>query len=358
MDKNPFSLYDFLGYLFPGAILLILIIFIKPIFFQEAKCIDMSDFFSYNKFKICAYNYDKIRDDIKPNTITLKNKREIEENPNEKFSIDEWTLLILFILFSYILGHLVSYLSSQTVEFLSNKAYGYPSKFLLSREYPHVYKNYTAKDYKSQGLYKSGSVFWRIIVVVMFHPLSIFIFLFGKIFNINAYIARPLDDYLIICIESKIYSLPKKLKVQNPPINLDFDFHRIVMHYVYQHISGCQRKIDNYVSLYGFLRCITFIGCVYVDVIVILCFCGKVVLDVSGYIEFAVFVLLIDSFYMAYLKFYRRFTLENYMALLSDDNLQGYVYILYPKNWTGAKVKKYFISLHHIKERVKNGTKE
>ncbi len=26
--------------------------------------------------------------------------------------------------------------------------------------------------------------------------------------------------------------------------------------------------------------------------------------------------------------------------------------ILYPKNCTGAKVKKYFISLHHIKERV------
>ncbi len=28
------------------------------------------------------------------------------------------------------------------------------------------------------------------------------------------------------------------------------------------------------------------------------------------------------------------------------------LFILSPKNWTGAKVKKYFISLHHIKERV------
>lgn len=37
---------------------------------------------------------------------------------------------------------------------------------------------------------------------------------------------------------------------------------------------------------------------------------------------------------------------QNLQNIISEFN------ILYPKNCTGAKVKKYFISLHHIKERV------
>ncbi|HAT62580.1 MAG TPA: hypothetical protein DCS83_08610 [Prevotella sp.] len=324
MNKNPFSLYDFLGYLFPGAILLMMMVFIKPIFFQGKQSVNASDFFSYNQFKVCVYDFDKIKET--PKSVKAKKfQSEIKQNADDCYTINKGVLLISFILFSYILGHLVSYFSSQTVEYISNRAYKYPSKYLLSQDHPHVYYNYF-HHFHSEGWYVMGPCIWRIIVLIVFFPITLFVFLLGKVFNINAYITRSLDEYLIICIESKIYSLPKNLKVQNPPINLDFDFHRILMHYVYTNIPESQRKADNYVALYGFLRCITFIGCIYFDIIVVLYGLGKVVLDGTGIVEVAVLILLIDSFYMAYLKFYRRFTLENYMALLSDTQVQGYVY--------------------------------
>jgi hypothetical protein len=325
MNKNPFSLYDFLGYLFPGAILLMMMVFIEFIFFFHGnKRVDASDFFSYNQFKVCVYNFDKIKE-VSKSIKVQKVQSESNQDDGDNYTIDKGALLISFILFSYILGHLISYLSSQTVEYISNRAYQYPSKYLLSQDHPHVYYNYF-HHFHSEGWYVMGPYIWRIIVLIVFFPIALFVFLFGKVFNINAYITRSLDEYLIICIESKIYSLPKNLKVQNPPINLDFDFHRILMHYVYINIPESQRKADNYVALYGFLRCITFIGCIYFDIIVILYGVGKVVLNGTGIAEVTVLILLIDSFYMAYLKFYRRFTLENYMTLLSDTQVQGYVY--------------------------------
>lgn len=103
----------------------------------------------------------------------------------------------------------------------------------------------------------------------------------------------------------------------------DADYHRIVMHYVYLNIPNSQRKADNYVAIYGFLRTHTLITCLFFDYL----FWTQVfTISLSLPIHWeAVWLLLLVFFmtnilYMGFVKFYRRFTLENYMALLTEKN--------------------------------------
>ena len=107
----------------------------------------------------------------------------------------------------------------------------------------------------------------------------------------------------------------------SPDVNSKADYHRIVMHYVYLNIPNCQRKADNYVAIYGFLRTMTLIACIYFDYF----FYWQVfTLNIHAGVNWnAVLILLLmgilcNVLFMGFIKFYRRFTLENYMALLTE----------------------------------------
>lgn len=329
--KNPFSLYDFLGYFFPGASFVFLLIFFLSITGIKEK-IPLYNYLSYRNFKVCLYQVDKVS--AKPQNKRINLKKDYiydtivtENRGNNTVNIDILVLLLPFVLISYITGHLISYLSSQTIEYFSNRAYGYPSEYLLSRGNPHVYKKYFCSLFRNGfSLYLIGPLLWRMLILIIFLPISIFVFILGKVFNINKFITRGLDEYLITIIESKIYNLSNLLHVQNPPINLKFDFHRIILHFVYLHQPDSQRKTDNYIALYGFLRSITFIGCIYFDMLLCVCLAGKVSIDNTSILCVGILCALTIVSFMAYIKFYRRYTLENYMTLLSYEKLKGYIY--------------------------------
>lgn len=89
--QNPFSLYDFLGYFTPGAVFLYVSIAISSRFFQ---------------FKL----HDSLI--------------------NAGFTKAEITVGLIIL--AYVLGHVLSFLSSVFVERFSNWMHGYPSKYLLS----------------------------------------------------------------------------------------------------------------------------------------------------------------------------------------------------------------------------------
>ena len=95
MNKNPFSIYDFSGYLFPGAFALIVV-----------------KFLTYTDNPFCFYCF-------------MDSVRELAQS-NDKL-IDT----VFFILLSYILGHAIAFASTLTVEQYANWRYGYPSAFIL-----------------------------------------------------------------------------------------------------------------------------------------------------------------------------------------------------------------------------------
>ena len=94
LKQNPFSLYDFLGYFTPGAILLY-------------GCI-----------------------------LTLGHTQpdgSVINYVNQYQGLDKTQFYTLFILIAYISGHFLNFLSSITIECYSNWAFGYPSKYLLDK---------------------------------------------------------------------------------------------------------------------------------------------------------------------------------------------------------------------------------
>ena len=95
------------------------------------------------------------------------------------------------------------------------------------------------------------------------------------------------------------------------------------MHYVYINIPNAQRKSDNYIALYGFLRSISFIMCL---IFLVLAVYGIRTIEFEACVNYSYLWLLLFVFSIAYLtylgfvKFYRRYTLENLMSLLAGLN--------------------------------------
>lgn len=103
MNKNPFSFYDFLGYLFPGIIILALAVFVVALTKENAL---IEEYFQINKF-VSVFQ--------------------------DKQGLKWWETTILAIILAYVAGHLVSYLSSVIVEYFANTLFGYPSYYLLHK---------------------------------------------------------------------------------------------------------------------------------------------------------------------------------------------------------------------------------
>lgn len=331
-EKNPFSIYDFLGYFFPGSLALYLI-------------------FIISKKGIC---------DVAPIKYLEFIKDFITE---DAIKIDIVKGVIPFIILAYILGHIISYASSLTIEYMTNNAFGYPSDYLLSvgREedawtayWHHGYKSYERKQrviryyewinfiinlwnrtiinkLRFFAAYRGRSLLliWRIFIYFLLLPVSILLISKYRISKaIVKFITRPLPTYIINCIESKLFNLSEQLGVDRPPINLQCDYHRIVMHFVYINYPTCQKKIDNYVALYGFLRSITLILCIFTDLLLFLAI--KSINIHSKFDKTSILLILfvwISSILscLAYVKFYRRFTLENYMSLLSGNKQNSHL---------------------------------
>lgn len=247
-----------------------------------------------------------------------------------KFSFDKSVLIIIV---AYIIGHLVSYISSLTIEILSNRLFGYPSKYLLQKErirYKELWANYfTIKkkevDSSCKIMKKIKSKFvWLVyfLIFIILLPISLTTTTLGYLFNINQFIIRPLDDYLIYGIKARQQELAQRIGLKLPGVNQKCDYHRIIMHYVYLNVSACQHKVDNYIALYGFLRCMSLIFCMLFDTFLIFgiytiynYFHHDIAWNLIGIL--LLFLILSYVSFLAFVKFYRRQTLENFMSMLT-----------------------------------------
>ena len=237
MNKNPFSIYDFMGYLFPGMMCYIII----------AYCFRM------------GLNMGEI--------TNMDNLRNLVRESQMEFNLEKSVAIIVI---AYILGHIVSYLSSVTIELFAQKVFGYPSEYLLKRgrgkNWWDMLKAFFASEARSSNRIWAWikSVFrflMKVFIALLLFPISFSTFSFAYFFDINGWIVRPLDEYLKNTLKVKEFKLANRLGINHPDVNQECDYHRIVMHYVYLNIPNSQRKTDNYISLYGFLRSISFVFC-------------------------------------------------------------------------------------------------
>ena len=178
-----------------------------------------------------------------------------------------------------LLSHIKSSLSSIFVETIFTiRVFGYPSSYLLEK-----YRNFSYKeDYFEIDKLNSNNpchrqikilikAFIRLLALSILFPVFVGLYL-GRLFELNSFIVRPLDKYLQNTLKEKQYRLAEKLKISHPDVNLECDYHRILMHYVYINIPRSQAKTNNYLALYGFLRSLTLIACVTFDIIFFISF--------------------------------------------------------------------------------------
>jgi hypothetical protein len=274
IKQNPFSLYDFLGYFVPGAILVYFYLLL--------------DYLSELKTEFQLKDFLKSSGDLRLEQI------------------------LFFIIISYALGHLINFLSSITIEKYSIWKYDYPSKFLL---------NLDKRPYWTKGI----GILWRLLVPLMILPITFLDLILGDLLRFKNFYTRKLDDFLIGLIKEKGNSLVNKLfknTENNQSINKtinDYDFFRIFAHYTFEHSKSHQFKMVNYVALYGFLRVLTFI-------LVITFWFVIYSMIVSETLDFNVWILIGISltgytFFMAFMKFYRRYTLEGLMLIAINEDL-------------------------------------
>ncbi len=287
MTKNPFSFYDFLGYLFPGLTTLMLTAFVVYLY-------------KINGLNVSFDNFIQIK--------------EFADALEEVLGLNWWECTVLVVVLAYIAGHIVAYLSSVTIEYFANSTMEYPSYYLL-----HEGKNRSIFSVFFQG--KKGWTAWKKVYRILLFIVLLPIFIFTIPKTLRSFISRPLDEYVINSIQAKLMELSKTLNLNIPDVNSKADYHRIVMHYVYLNIPQSQRKADNYVAIYGFLRAMALIACLFFDYLFV-----TQALTINLFMPInwdAVKILLIifvltNILFMGFVKFYRRFTLENYMALLTE----------------------------------------
>ena len=293
MTKNPFSFYDFLGYLFPGMVSLFLIIFVTHLKELYGSDIPIEKYFSLTEFLKAVGSVSDFK----------------------------WWEFVIIVIISYVLGHIVSYLSSLIVEYFVNRIYGYPSYYLLHSTKEMNLEQRLKKYFEAKrrtGVFRAVVLFIiRLVILLVMLPMLVLL-IFKEI---SWFITRPLDAYIRDSIQRKLTNLSKTLDLTLPDVNSETDYHRIVMHYVYLNIPNSQRKADNYVAIYGFLRAMTLIACLFFiyllyEQISIIELCGQINWPALGLLG-AMFILC-NVLFMGFAKFYRRFTLENYMALLTE----------------------------------------
>ncbi len=299
MNKNPFSIYDFMGYLFPGVVVLLLCLVLVQLDFDIARL-------------------DLLKYSLRPLF-------------SGKFYFEKSFILLVFC---YIIGHVVAYISSVTIEFASNKIFGYPSGYLLSderKDWKTIFLNYFSTEGNSSNRFLGWIkriMKWilKIVLFIFIFPILFSIYTIGYFFDINGFVCRPLDPYLTQSIISKEYLLAKKLGIKTPDVNEECDYHRIIMHYVYLNVPNSQRKTDNYIALYGFLRSVCLLCSI--SFILVLGMSIKTI-DTSLPVDTRIISILLFLYSLSYItflgfqKFYRRYTLENFMALLTctcDEN--------------------------------------
>lgn len=268
--QNPFSLYDFLGYFIPGALFIIGISVVSP-----------------EKLTIPV--------DISKISISLP--------------LNDASFYLPFILGSYFLGHILSYISSITIENYANWHVGYPSKYLLG----HIKASY----FSEKDEYPKTRKFLRIIVWLFLFPITFLDITIGILLNLKQLLyGRKLDDPILISvINKKLYAL-LKLTTGNKKgtTELNSGIFRIAYHHAVEHANQHFSKLQNYVALYGFTRTVTMV--------IVLLFWYLIILMVNNMeLSFLVplFILSFLSFfsYLNFMKFYRRFSLEVFMALVT-----------------------------------------
>lgn len=262
MRQNPFSLYDFFGYFVPGALFV---------------------------YSLMAYYGWK-------NSVGAGWSCLIQ--PESQCETHHYIMLVLV---AYITGHLLSFISSVSIERYTIFVHGYPSKYLFDEEQKPLMEEKT----------KLKIVLFLIGTATLL-PISILDLILGKMLRVPPLYPRSMNKLLR---EHMIDNVNRLLLRQNmitkdklSRSEIPGDLFLYLYHFALENSENHKTKMQNYVALYGFTRQLSliFVGSFWLSIIEILSGDSSKV----AYLVLGGSILLSYGFYLAFNKFYRRFSQE------------------------------------------------
>lgn len=302
MAKNPFSLYDFLGYVFPGGILMFFVVLALALNSIDTECF-----------------FNSISDIECWKDVVF---------PKISFYF-KWNNSLIILLMSYVLGHLMSFLSALLIETFAVWTYGYPTEFLLNKikKWKYIdYKTITRYSNRSQCLQNIATInkyVFRLLLLIFLFPISICSLLLGQWLGFKYFVIKNINKFQKDMLLEKFGLFNRKILKSG----IKSDEHekteiiKLLYHYYYENNIAHQKKIDNYVALYGLLRSITLIFNIFTIYLIYHCYSSHLLMCKPQLIVITMFILGTYLFYLSYLKFYRRYTEEILMCLLTDKDI-------------------------------------
>lgn len=279
LDSGLFSVYDFLGYLVPG------ILFLCGIYFVWVYPCEFENFLNIGSMKIEHY--------------------------------------LIFFVICYLLGHLLSFISSMTIEKYSVWSLDFPSRYLLGKPALGFWFSCTKdKDPKHPHASRAKAFIRGLIKVVIFTillPVSLTDIIVRKVFQLKDQYSRALGTEAMKFVKKGIKEIVEENISENEKEE-DSDYFRILYHYAHEKAPNHVPKMENYVALYGFARTITFSF--------VILFWLSVVLGIvrqnffcTLYVPIIIWILSF-IFYMDFNKFYRKFSVEAFMAACVANKIE------------------------------------
>lgn len=266
--KTPqLSAYDLLGYLVPGLSLIALV--------------DLS----------IAYHLHLVRLDY---GAILAHYKDVP-----------WNSAIPLLLLAYYLGHVVSFMSSYTVERHAQWLYGQPSKLLLGEQ---------RGKYFSPPLNFNHPIQLAIAIFVL--PVSLLEFI-ARFLGIDGNYFKPFDKLVLDMVNKAYADLFSRSSIdfdKYPARDFrTYDYERLGLHYALESAPAHLYSMRNYIVLYGFLRAMSFILIMVTWVSLFHCLRNTTFLNsILVYVALSSFTFVS---YAAYLKFWFRYHRESLMAV-------------------------------------------
>ena len=218
VESLPFTIYDIIGYLAPGAVttwLTVVLLKWTHVHCKVELLIHISDIviFADNAF------------------------------------LDNAGIGIAFLALSYVVGHVISYLSAYFVEGLVTYDFGYPSFHLMANDETDKYK-YIENRRKKHNFCKSSLIYIALFPVVIFHKI-----LFYKIIRAEL---KP----LIEPIRDKIRTRFARSEIGGKELCVKKNeaWFRVIEATIKNNFPEADYRMYNYVVIYGFVRsfCLIF----------------------------------------------------------------------------------------------------
>lgn len=150
-----------------------------------------------------------------------------------------------------------------------------------------------------------------------------------KFFRLHDMYARPFEDSLLKIVEKNNKTIVKQF-YKGKDVDTEGDTFRLIYHYAIEHSENHVSKMQNYVTLYGFTRTLTFISCILFWEIIILGFYKYYLCYQNSLLKYCFFIkfglVTFAGFFITFFlywdfnKFYRKFSMEAYLAAIVAIN--------------------------------------